>query len=75
VAEKIKCKVIGPAEVDGVAPGGTVELDPDVTNIEALVYAGHVEVPKSVDLGKLPEPTPDAPPVGGTPAGGTGKAK
>lgn len=64
MADKIKCKVIGTSEVDGVAPGGTVELDPDVVNIEALVYAGHVEVPKSVDVDKLSAPTPDVPPAG-----------
>ncbi|GIH76140.1 hypothetical protein [Planobispora longispora] len=73
MAEKIKCKVIGPAEVDGVAAPGTVELDPDVVNIGALVYAGHIEVPKSVDLDKLPDPTPDA---GGTATSASGpKAK
>lgn len=35
-------EVIGDQEVDGVGKGGTVELDPDVVNIPALVQAGHV---------------------------------
>lgn len=40
----VRCKVVGPAEVLGVAAPGVVELDPDVYNIHALVYAGHVQV-------------------------------
>jgi hypothetical protein len=36
--------VIGTLKIDGVAPGGVVELDPVATNIEALIAAGHVEL-------------------------------
>lgn len=53
MAEKVRCTVVGPAEVDGVAAPGTVELDPDVYNIGALVEAGHVEVSPPTD------PAPD----------------
>lgn len=35
--------VIGAQRVGGVEPGGTIELDPDRVNIEALVRGGHVE--------------------------------
>jgi len=36
-------KVTGPFEIGGVAPGGTVELDESAVNVDALVWAGHVE--------------------------------
>lgn len=31
-----RAEVTGTSEVNGVAPGGTVELDDDVINVEAL---------------------------------------
>lgn len=74
MAEKIKCKVIGPAQVDGVAAPGTVVLDPEVYNIEALVYAGHIEDPAQADA----DQPPDVPPADGgasTSASGARKAK
>lgn len=37
-----KYEVIGPVEIDGVPPGGTVALDPEHVNIQALVTAGHI---------------------------------
>lgn len=46
----IKAKVIGQCEVSGVAPGGTVDLDPALVNIDALVDGEHVEL--------IPEPKP-----------------
>lgn len=46
-----KAKVIGQLEVCGVAPGGTVELDDERVNIDALVYAEFVEL--------IPEPEPE----------------
>jgi len=47
-------RVAGEHIVAGVEPGGTVELDPDVYNIPALVAAGHLEpVPD--------DPEPEAP--------------
>jgi hypothetical protein len=51
-------KVIGPCAVDGVEPGGTVELDPAVVNIAALVDAGHVEPAKATKAAKATQPTP-----------------
>lgn len=58
-----KHKVVGIAPVVGVdgktvQPGGVVELDPEVTNIDALVQAGVVapgDPPK-------PDPKPDTKP-------------
>lgn len=44
--DKVKCKVVGPRPVAGVTQGGTVELDPERYNVDALVAAGHVEVAK-----------------------------
>jgi hypothetical protein len=44
MADPVKCKVIGPAEVLGVSAPGEVELDADLYNIDALVQGGHVEV-------------------------------
>lgn len=41
--DMVRVKVIGTRAVAGVAPGGTVELDPERVNIAALVDAGHVE--------------------------------
>jgi hypothetical protein len=48
VAETVKCTVIGPAPIVGVDgqdvnTGGVVELDPEYTNIQALIEGGHVE--------------------------------
>lgn len=46
----VRCKVVGPAQIidartdEPVDPGGDVELDPEVTNIAALVYAQLVEI-------------------------------
>lgn len=42
-ADKVRVRVIGPFQVAGVDPGGTVELD-ETVNIAALVEAGHIEV-------------------------------
>lgn len=47
MADKVKAKVIGAHEIGGVAPGGTVELDPAEVNIPALVEAGHIELSKT----------------------------
>ncbi len=41
---KVKCKVIGPEEVLGVAAPGEVEVDDEVYNLPAMVQGGHVEV-------------------------------
>lgn len=38
-----KFKVTGRYEVGGAAPGETVELDPDVVNVDELVRVGLVE--------------------------------
>lgn len=37
--------VTGAATVNGVAPGGTVELDPGAVNVDALIRSGCVAVP------------------------------
>lgn len=39
----MKFTVTGPFPVGDVAPGGTVDLDPDMTNVDALLAAGHIE--------------------------------
>lgn len=48
-----KLDVIGILEVGGVSPGGTVELDDDIINVEALLLGGlcaeHVETSSSPD--------------------------
>ncbi len=46
-SDKVRAKVVGSQEVGGVAPGGTVDLDPAEVNIPALVEAGHIEISKS----------------------------
>jgi hypothetical protein len=39
-----KFKVVGELEVAGVAPGGVVEFADDTdVNVDALLYAGHLE--------------------------------
>lgn len=40
--------VIGPRRINGVTKGRTVDLDPAVYNINALIDAGHIK----------PKPTP-----------------
>jgi hypothetical protein len=45
--EKIRAEVIGPCPIDGVPPGGTVDLDPTVTNVGALVTGGHIRLSKT----------------------------
>ncbi len=47
MADTVKCTVIGDREINGVPKGGTVELDPDETNIDALVSGGHIELSKT----------------------------
>lgn len=47
--ETVKCTVTGPCPIVGtdgkdVPHGGTVELDPEQTNIPALIEGGHVEL-------------------------------
>jgi len=37
-----KLNVVGELEVGGIAPGGVVELDEDVYNIDALISSGFV---------------------------------
>lgn len=62
-------RVIGSSRVGGVEPGGLVDLDPDVVNIEALVAGGHIE-PASAEQNAAEE---DPPPAGRrrhTPKGG-----
>ncbi|MGH3881956.1 MAG: hypothetical protein ACRDRC_00950 [Pseudonocardiaceae bacterium] len=54
MADKIRCTVTGPCAIAGadgrdVNPGGTVELDPVATNIDALVAGGHVELSKTAE--------------------------
>lgn len=54
MAETVKCTVIGPCPIVGVDgkdvnPGGTVELDPAVTNVQALIDGGHVEPARKTD--------------------------
>lgn len=44
--DTVKAKVIGPCAIEGVATGGTVELDPERVNIDALVEGGHIEITK-----------------------------
>ncbi len=50
LTETVRAEVIGPCAItdcrtqQGVARGGTVELDPLETNVAQLVYAGHVKV-------------------------------
>jgi hypothetical protein len=58
VAEAVKCTVIGPCPIVGVDgkdvnTGGTVELDPAVTNIPALITGGHVELARKMDVKTL----------------------
>lgn len=36
-------RVIGPFEINGKATGETVELDPEVINVQVLLDAGHIE--------------------------------
>ena len=45
----VRATVVGPCKVTGVdrvdvARGGVVELDPEETNLPALVYAGHIKL-------------------------------
>lgn len=48
--ELMRCEVVGPSLITdvrtntGVGAGGTVELDPEETNVAALVAGGHVKV-------------------------------
>lgn len=58
MAETVRCTVTGPCPIVGVDGkdvnlGGTVELDPDQTNIQALIYGGHVELARKVDARTL----------------------
>jgi hypothetical protein len=41
-----KYKVIGAHAVDGVEPGGTVDLDLPEANIQALIESGHIGTTK-----------------------------
>jgi hypothetical protein len=50
-----KAKVIGPFEVAGVAPGGTVDLDDERVNVSALVASRNVEILSSEVEGVLVE--------------------
>lgn len=38
----MKYTVTGPFPVGDVAPGGTVDLDPEVVNVDALLESGHI---------------------------------
>lgn len=58
MAETVKCTVTGLCPIVGVDgkdvnPGGTVELDPAVTNVSALVDGGHVELARKTDAKTL----------------------
>ena len=58
MAETVRCTVIGPAPIVGVDgqdvyTGGTVELDPSYTNIQALIEGGHVELARKMDAKTL----------------------
>lgn len=47
-----KVKVIGPFEVNGVAPGRRTTLDDELVNLPALLAARHIELlkPKKGDV-------------------------
>ena len=49
----MRVEVIGPNRIGGARKGETVDLDPDVVNVPALVAAGHVRV-----LADEPKPDP-----------------
>lgn len=68
VADTIACKVIGPAKIDGVSAPDTVELDPEVTNVGALVDAGHIQLPKATGLEAADGAKPPASPRSGAKA-------
>jgi hypothetical protein len=58
VAETVKCTVIGPCPIVGVDgkdvnTGGTVELDPERTNVQALIDGQHVELARKSDAKTL----------------------
>lgn len=58
MAETVKCTVIGPCPIVGidgkdVNTGGTVELDPDQTNVQALIDGAHVELARKIDAKTL----------------------
>lgn len=58
MADTVKCTVIGPCPIVGVDgkdvnTGGTVELDPAYTNIQALIDGQHVELARKLDAKTL----------------------
>ena len=58
MADTVKCTVIGPCPIVGVDgkdvnTGGTVELDPTHTNIQALIDGQHVELARKMDAKTL----------------------
>ncbi len=63
----VRAKVIGPNAISGVNAPGEVTLDPEETNIPALVQSGHVEL-----IDPLPE---DEPPAANTSTGRKAKDK
>lgn len=63
MAETVSCTVIGPCPIVGadgkdVNPGGVVELDPDITNIPALIEGGHIRM---ADTATTPNEANEAP--------------
>lgn len=44
MSDHVRYRVVGERAINGVAPGGTVTLDPERVNIPALVSAGLVEL-------------------------------
>lgn len=48
----MRFKVVGNHTVSGVAPGRTVELDPDDPRTKALVKAGHLAARRSKPVGE-----------------------
>lgn len=44
MTRKVKARVTGSRAIAGVETGGTVDLDPEVTNVEALIVGGHIKL-------------------------------
>lgn len=58
MAETVRCEVIGPCPIVGVdgkdvPTGGVVELDPEQTNIQALIDGEHVKLANKTAERKL----------------------
>lgn len=62
----VRATVVGSCRVAGVEPGGTVELDPELVNVPALVEGGHIELQDT----PAAAPAPGAKPRQGAATGG-----